>query len=166
MALDNLFLTKLTKSDFPQYYLLVGNEQVMAMITEKALSIQEAEKGFEKILNGNALHPDFGFYKITDSISGNFLGVVKLEIEKQAPKEAELGYMILPEHWGKGIGGKVSEMMLNKARLSDVLEKITAIIDPKNIASRKILINNGFHSLEFKDFDDLPGEILVLNLTP
>jgi len=39
---------------------------------------------------------------------------------------------------------------------------IFAIIDPKNVPSRKILINNGFVSKEFKDFDGLPGEVFEL----
>jgi hypothetical protein len=39
-----------------------------------------------------------------------------------------------------------------------------AIIDPKNLASRKILINNSFVSKEFKDIDGLASEILELNL--
>ncbi|MDR3030738.1 MAG: GNAT family N-acetyltransferase [Acinetobacter sp.] len=44
------------------------------------------------------------------------------------------------------------------------LKGLIAIIDPVNIPSRKILINNGFHSQEFKDFDGLSGEILNLIL--
>jgi RimJ/RimL family protein N-acetyltransferase len=43
-----------------------------------------------------------------------------------------------------------------------LINKIFAIIDPKNIASRKILTSQGFIHKAFKDYDGLPGEILEL----
>lgn len=95
----------------------------------------------------------------------DFIGLAKLEIKTENDKEAELGYMILPKYWGKGIGGKVAQSLIESARKHTGLTRIFAIIDPKNIASRKILINNGFESKEFKDFDGLPCEILELQLS-
>jgi [ribosomal protein S5]-alanine N-acetyltransferase len=50
-----------------------------------------------------------------------------------------------------------------RAERQPTLESLFAIIDPANIPSRKILINNGFVSREFKDFDGLPGEVLERN---
>ena len=47
---------------------------------------------------------------------------------------------------------------------SSNLNQLYAIIDPKNIASKKILEKQGFVHQEFRDFDGLPGEILVLPL--
>ncbi len=55
---------------------------------------------------------------------------------------------------------KVDVMQKKQSQLKGLI----AIIDPVNIPSRKILINNGFHSQEFKDFDGLSGEILNLIL--
>ncbi|PJK14863.1 hypothetical protein CO613_04080 [Lysobacteraceae bacterium NML07-0707] len=40
------------------------------------------------------------------------------------------------------------------------LERLFAIIDPANIASRKILVRHGFVHQAFQDFDGLPGEVL------
>lgn len=133
------------------------------MITESGLSEKEARTKFDEIVRENDLNPDYGYYKITD-IKENFIGVIKLEINDPQPIEAELGYILKPEYWGKGIGSETSHFLITKARNLGQLKRIFAIIDPKNIASRKILTNNGFVSVEFKDFDDLPGEILELNL--
>ncbi|WP_394370309.1 hypothetical protein [Salegentibacter maritimus] len=44
------------------------------------------------------------------------------------------------------------------------IKQIFAIIDPKNIASRKILTNNGFTSNELKCIEGLQREILELKL--
>ncbi|MBD1426822.1 GNAT family N-acetyltransferase [Sphingobacterium arenae] len=157
-------LTKLIPADFPLYFELVNNEAVMAMITERAILLDEAKSDFEKRMWENQLHPDFGHFKIVENASGNFIGVGKLEIETRHSDKAELGYMLLPDYWGKGIASDVAHQLIETARTHDFITKLFAIIDPKNIPSRKILINNGFVSKEFADFDGLPGEVLELTV--
>ncbi|WP_306568331.1 GNAT family N-acetyltransferase [Flavobacterium lindanitolerans] len=157
-------LEKFTENDFSHYFELVNNEKVMEMITERAIEKDEAKTDFDKLIQNNKLNKNFGNFKIIDNKTNEFIGLAKLEIKTEDEKEAELGYMILPKHWGKGIAGKVGKQLIELAREQNEIERIFAIIDPKNIPSRKILMNNGFESKEFKDFDGLPGEILELKL--
>lgn len=158
----NPVLSKMTKDNFSDYYRLVGDEQVMAMITERAIPPEEAKTDFENILKKNAIHPDFGIFKIMDADSGAFIGLAKLEITQADAKNAELGYMLLPEYWGKGIAGRVAKKLITFAQTQKQLTRLFAIIDPKNLPSRKILTNNGFVHQAYKDFDGLDGEILEL----
>lgn len=160
-----LKLEKFTERDFPNYFELVSDERVMEMITERPFESGEAKKHYEKIINNNKLDAEFGSYRILNAETDEFLGFAKLEIDDNESREAEIGYMILPMHWGKGIAGKVSKCLIEKAKALGSIESLFAIIDPKNLASRKILTNNGFISKEFRDFDGLPGEILNLILT-
>lgn len=157
-------LEKFTKSDFDKYFQLVNNEKVMEMITEKAIGLKEAKKDFKILLENNKLQPNFGNFKILKAETNEFLGLAKLEIKETNDEEAELGYMVLPEYWRKGIATLVGKKLIEIGRSQNSIKRIFAIIDPKNIPSRKILTNNGFNSKEFKDFDGLPGEILELNL--
>lgn len=157
-------LKKFTEHDFTHYFELVNNEKVMEMITERAIEKNEAIIDFEEIIINNKLHKGFGNYKIINSITNEFIGLAKLEIKTEKEKEAELGYMILPQYWGKGIASKVANKLILQAKEQTEIERLFAIIDPKNVPSRKILINNGFESKEFRDFDGLPGEILELTL--
>lgn len=159
-----IILRKFTKFDFDYYFQLVNNEKVMEMITERAIGLEEAQKDFKKMLENNELESNFGNFKILNEDTNEFLGLAKLEITETDRAEAELGYMILPEHWGKGIASTVGEKLIESARNQQSIKRIFAIIDPENAPSRKILINNGFHSKEFRDFDGLPGEILELYL--
>src|SRR5690606_7466208 len=106
---------------------------------------------------------DYGYYKITEAASGAFIGLAKLEVEQADSDEAELGYILLPEFWGQGIGSRVAKQLIDRARELPGLKRLFAIIDPNNIPSRKILTNNGFISEAFRDFDGLPGELLVLD---
>lgn len=160
----NIKFEKFTANDFSLYFELVNNEKVMEMITERALEKDEAAVEFEKIIKNNNVDKNCGNFKIIDTITNRFLGLAKLQIQHEYGKEAELGYMILPPHWGKGIGSKTATQLIAKAKKDTQLEKLFAIIDPKNSPSRKILVNNGFISKELRDFDGLPGEILELTL--
>ena len=159
-----IILTKFTKSDFSNYFKLVNNEKVMEMITERAIELEEAKKDFEKLIENNRLTPSFGNFKILNEDTNEFLGLAKLKITEANTTEAELGYMLLPKYWGKGIASTVGRRLIEIGKKQNSLKRIFAIIDPKNIPSRKVLTNNGFYSKEFKDFDGLPGEILELNL--
>lgn len=166
IIVEGLLLEKLKMEaiDFELHNLLVSNEKVMQMIAWKPMNMEEAKDKFKKILQVNTIHPELGYFKITNDKSGKFIGVAKIEMKEKHSKEAELGYLILPEFWRKGIVGKVAKKLIDLARTEKKLENLYAIIDPENIPSRKILENNGFLSKEFKDFDGLPGELLELDL--
>ena len=157
-------LEKFTILDFEAYFQLVKNVDVMQMITERALSIEEAEVEFELVLSKNQYDQALGNYKILDAHTNHFIGLAKLVLDRPDATTAELGYMLLPEFWGKGIASQVVTFLIDHAKKQSQLKDLIAIIDPVNIPSRKILINNGFHSQEFKDFDGLSGEILSLIL--
>jgi len=158
----NIKFEKFTESDFTHYFELVNNEKVMEMITERAIEINEAKSDFDKLIENNKLDHNFGNFKILNNETDEFIGLAKLKIKDKDDQEAELGYMILPEFWGKGIASKVGKKLIETVKRQKKINSLFAIIDPKNLPSRKILINNGFISKEFKDFDGLPGEILEL----
>lgn len=159
-----LFLEKFTPGDFFYYFRLVSNERVMEMITERTISTDEAKRDFQNLIENNKLDPSFGNFKIINAATTKFIGLAKLEIKGGIDNEAEIGYMLLPEYWGKGVGGIVAKQLIDLAKNHHSIKKLFAIIDPQNIPSRKILINNGFVSREFKEFDGLPGEVLDLYL--
>jgi len=154
-----IYLEKLRSQDFEIFYTLTGNEKVMAMITERALSKEEALKKFNYFLENNELHKSFGSFKVYEVISSKLLGFAKLEIKNENRNEAELGYMLLPEFWGRGFGNEIAEHLLEVAKSDPDLNRIYAITDPDNTASRKILLKNGFASEEVGKIDGLPSEI-------
>jgi RimJ/RimL family protein N-acetyltransferase len=156
---QRISLEKLEPQDFESFYALTGNDKVMAMITERALSKEEGLKKFNYFLGNNKLHKSFGSFKVLEVYSSKLLGFAKLEITKEKPQEAELGYMLLPEFWGRGLGSEIAEMLLEVAIADPNLTRVYANTDPNNVASRKILINNGFASEEVGEIDGLPSEI-------
>ncbi|MED0963586.1 GNAT family N-acetyltransferase [Bacillus paramycoides] len=157
--MHKLHFKKFEATDFNQYFQLVSNESVMAQITERAIPLEEAQNDYEKLLRRNQKHKLFGSYKVYDSATNEFIGLGHVTVNEDDLKEAELGYMILPEHWGKRYGSCIARELIEIAKQTEV-NVLKAIIDPNNIPSRKILINVGFTSDIVCEIDGLPGEIL------
>ena len=156
---SRIYLEKLLPQDFESFYALTGNEDVMAMITERPLSKEEALKKFNYFLENNKLHKSFGSFKVFKVEDSGVLGFAKLEITEENRYEAELGYMLLPEFWGRGYGNEIAEHLLEVAISDPLLKRVYANTDPDNSASRKILLKNGFTSEKVGRINGLPSEI-------
>ncbi|QNL49407.1 GNAT family N-acetyltransferase [Olivibacter sp. SDN3] len=155
-----IYIEKFNAGDFDAYYSLVSNLEVMAMITERAITLDEAKKDYNHLLENNDVHDVFGNFKVYEYSSNHFIGLAKLEVKAKYDHEAELGYMILPEFWGMGYGKEIASFMLDKASKQPTLKKVSAVIDPKNTASKKILLNHNFTTEKVGEIEGLPGEIL------
>ncbi|CAH2464040.1 MULTISPECIES: GNAT family N-acetyltransferase [Bacillus] len=158
--MHKLHFKKFETTDFNQYFQLVSNEKVMAQITERAIPLEEAQNDYKKLLMRNEKHKLYGSYKVYNSATNEFIGLGHITVNEDDFKEAELGYMILPEHWGKRYGSCIARELIEIAKQTDV-NVLKAIIDPNNIPSRKILLNAGFTSDTVCEIDGLPGEILI-----
>ena len=154
-----LTLLKFQENDFDYYFRLVSNEKVMAQITERSIPYDEAQSNFTKLLKRNEKYDRYGSYKIMDC-ENHFIGLGHLTLNEDNMEEAEIGYMILPEYWGMGYGTEIAKRLTNIANQSNI-KILKAIIDPENIPSKKILINQGFISEKVCEIDGLPGEILT-----
>ncbi|MDT0123763.1 GNAT family N-acetyltransferase [Paenibacillus sp. RRE4] len=154
---------KYTEPDFEHYYALVSNEDVMKHITERAIPEAEARTQFDAMLDYN-LRSLCGHYLVTTQDDAG-VAYAKLILDEDNPSRAEMGYMILPEHWGKGQGTAIASRLIIQAQAADI-EVLYAVIDPSNAASRQILLRQNFESTWVGDYDGLPGEILELNLRP
>ena len=102
--------------------------------------------------------------KVFARSDSRLLGFAKLEIKDQNQQEAELGYSLLPEFWGRGYGREITEHLMHLALQEPDLDRVYAITDPDNIASRKILLHLGFVSEKKGEMDGLPSEIFGRSL--
>ena len=157
-------IRKFSEKDFQKYFQLVSNEKIMSMITGRALQREEAEERYRRRLKGNKIYDAFGSFMILEKKSGCFLGYGKMVLDTENKAEAETGYMLFPEYWGRGYATEITKLLVEKAEKTGILDRVTAIIDPENTASRNVLLKNGFVSEKICDIDGLPGEILCKRL--
>ncbi len=158
-----LTYTLLTPADFARYEQLVMNEAVMKYITGKALNHEEAKQRFQVAMYATRAFAGAGFFIAKSRHDGIFVGIVKLVgFEKD---KAEVGYMLLPEYWGKGYASEMLETMILLARQQQHANELIGIVDPENPASIRVLTKFGFRQYETGQIDGLPATYFSLNLS-
>ncbi len=149
--------SKYKAEDFPAYYAMVREYAVMRYITEKGLNEAEAQQKFEQMIQINTAYKRIGYFKVYDA-ERVFIGDCKLEPFPQDASCFEVGYILKEQAWGKGYATALCKEMLRLAKHVNAQADIVAIIDPANIASRKILEKMGFKSYFLGIEDNLPTE--------
>lgn len=150
-----------TKDDFKLFLILSSNEKVMKMNYGRVFTLEESINYYSKMLENNKVNEAFGTFKVFERDTNVFIGMGALVLNQDLT-EAEVEYLLLPEFWGRGYGTEIVQNLLKKTGVLSTLQQVVATIDPKNIASKKILIRNGFKGKKFyKVDDDTQAELLV-----
>ncbi len=163
MKSQRLSYSLFSEEDFDDYFHLVSNAEVMKMITGHPLSEKDAAERFEKIQLVHKENNEIGYYKLSSLLDGSFVGLGKLVMV--GANEAEIGYVLLPEFWGKGYGSEVSEAMIKRSTEVSQIESLMAIIDPENTASKRILEKCGFSWHHDGEYYGLPAAYFKMNLS-
>ena len=163
--ITQLTFKKYTAADFPDYYNLVKEDDVMQYITGKGLSETDARKRFAFILDLGQQHHSLGYYQVLDTATGQIIGDCKLVFYKRNIHIFEIGYLLRKEHWKKGLGTKICEYLLSQASTINRKNDVIAVIHPENIASRKLLEKFNFKSYFKGNEDGTTIEKLILKRT-
>ena len=82
----------------------------------------------------------FGWWAILDRASNEFIGrggLRHIEIEGRA--EIEIGYALLPSHWGRGLATELARTAKDIGVDELQLDRIVGVVLPTNHASRRVL---------------------------
>lgn len=159
--MEPIRLIPYTSNDFAIFYSLVKEDAVMRYVSGQGLTEEQAQEKFASILEVNAQSPMLGYFKIYDA-TGAYLGDGKMEWNKRDRTQLEIGYILKESYWGKGYGTQICSELLALAARTNPTTSIIGIIDPANIASRKLLEKFGFKSYFIGIEDGLPTEKLIL----
>lgn len=151
---NGIYFEKFFSDDDFEFYLeLVSNEKVMVMNYGRVFTLEEADLTYKDMMQNNKKHEAFGYFKVFEKATNTFIGLGAITINNNF-SEAEIEYMLLPDHWGKGYGREIVKELIKKAVKTESIHKVIAITDPNNLASKKILLNNGFSSCKIFEIDD------------
>ncbi|MDM1296977.1 GNAT family N-acetyltransferase [Empedobacter falsenii] len=152
---------KYKPTDFNNFFKLVQDDEVMKYISGKGLNEEQANHKFTSILEKGEADENLGFFKVYDE-NDNLLGDCKLVYNKHIENSLEIGYLLKKEFWRKGFGSMICEYLLaeSKEKFPDL--QVMAVIDPDNVASRKLLEKFNFESYWKGIENDLPTEKLLL----
>lgn len=142
---ERLVLREITKADVAELFVLRSSKTVMQYIgREPAKSFEEveafiaviaqAQKNNESILWGMCLRED----------PSKIIGTICFWQLQPENYKAEIGYILDPEYWGRGIITETIDRVLQYGFSVLKLHKVEAHTSPENIPSCKVLEKNGF----------------------
>ncbi|MEZ4787675.1 MAG: GNAT family N-acetyltransferase [Flavobacterium haoranii] len=141
---ERLSFRKLNNEDAPEILKLRGNAEIMKYIPRPlATTLQEALEHI-KIINDKIDENVDINWAITERENDKCIGIIGFYRTQPENFRTELGYMIMPEYWGKGYITEAVKRLLHFAFENLNFHSIEAVIDSRHIASEKVLIKSGF----------------------
>ena len=95
----------------------------------------------------------------------NYIGDVGYYDYEKKHNRAEIGYILGKEYWGKGIMSEALGAMLGYGFNEMCLNRVQALIDPRNMGSLRVAEKHGFtFEGTFRDYEYEYGEYIDLNM--
>lgn len=105
-------------------------------------------------------HPGYGMWLAYIQESGDCIGWFKLEPDRPATGDAEIGYRLFPHHWGQGLATEGAQELLRYAFDDLAATRCVAITMAVNEPSRKVMRKIGLNYVRtfHEEFEyPLPG---------
>ena len=139
-----LKFSEITSDDAQSLLDIRGNEQVMKfMDTNKFKSIHDSLKFINSIAESfNSLE---GInWAIIEKVTNKFIGYFGFWRLDKKNCRAEIGYVLHPDYWGNGFMKETLDIMVKFGFSELEIHSIEANVNPKNLASIKLLEKFGF----------------------
>jgi len=95
-----------------------------------------------------------GLWAVLDKRDGAFMGWFHLRPDRRNPQETELGYRFKQAYWGQGYATEGSLALVKKGFEELGSTRISAIADPANKASRRVMEKVGLSYRESYPMED------------
>jgi len=140
---DRLIIRDYKETDLNDMHRLWSDKKAMYYLDDILCNSIEDTK---KYLNNGLTNADGHYFCICDKMTGNYMGSIGYTITDDTPlgKIAHMGYMLLPEHHGKGYMPEAVKKVIEFAFWEDDCIRITTGCHKENEASRKVMERAGF----------------------
>jgi ribosomal-protein-alanine N-acetyltransferase len=142
---DRLILREHTLQDAQKWFELRHNPNVMRYIDrESPKDIEEVEGYINNLITGFEMGESMGWAIALKDNPAQMIGNVVFWRMDFPNYRAEIGYLIDPEYWRKGLVSEALTAIIAFAFQEMKLHSIEANINPHNEASRRLLLKQGF----------------------
>ena len=141
---QHLQLRRLVNDDFNEILALRSDNEIMQYIPRPLAKTKEDALEHIAIINSRIESNEGINWAITLKNDSKLIGIIGHYRLKPEHYRAEIGYMLLPEYHAKGIMTEAIKEVVKYGFEIMKLHSIEALIDPRNLASEKVLQKNGF----------------------
>jgi ribosomal-protein-alanine N-acetyltransferase len=147
-----LHVRHFTRADTAFLLRLLNTEGWLRFIGDRGVRTEADALAYleARILPGYAEH-GFGAYVLERRDTGEAIGISSL-VKRDSLDHVDLGYALLPEHFGRGYALEASEAVMRYAHVALGLNPLLAIVQADNSASIALLHKLGF-AFE-REYDD------------
>ncbi len=140
---SRLLLRDFVRTDLPAVERLAAHPRVRehAPLESRALLVARQATATQATPSQRAVRKSYEL-AIINRRSHKLIGAC--DIARVGRTRADLGYMLLPRHWGFGYGTEVAKAMVQFGFETMKLTEITAIVATDNEGSRRVLMKAGF----------------------
>lgn len=141
---ERLTFRRMTGADLEAMAELLGNPDVMRYYP-RPKSRAEAQAWIDWNL-ANYANDGFGLWVLHTTSDGSFVGDCGLTWQEvDGRRVLEIGYHVLPAHQGKGYATEAARACLDLALGPIGATRVTAIVNPDNLPSRRVAEHVGMH---------------------
>jgi RimJ/RimL family protein N-acetyltransferase len=134
---ERLLLRQFRDADSEAYFRIVSNPEVRRFIGGGAVPTREDAWRHMAMLAGIWTLRGYGQWAIEEKASGEFVGRAGVWFPVGFP-EVEAGWVIGREHWGLGYATEAGREALRQAFATLGVTHVISLIDPENLASRRV----------------------------
>lgn len=161
---ERLHLRSLNANDWELFLTLHSDPDNLRYVCDPLSRAQIEERFTSRLPHWNTNSTHWLCLLINDRHSGEGLGFTGLRISNGDAAEAEVGYLLRPQHQGKGLAVESLRAVIEHARHTLGIKQLIATVTDGNAPSCKVLEKCGFaflrrderaFQLGGEDFDDL-----------
>ncbi|AUD15015.1 MULTISPECIES: GNAT family N-acetyltransferase [unclassified Planococcus (in: firmicutes)] len=144
MVSNSIQLREFKKSDWEDVHKYASLEIVCRTQPWGPNSVEETIEYVDQIIVDAEKIPRIRFaYAVVHTEDDAMIGAGELTIKSFENSTAEIGYIINPDYWGRGVATEVAQKLIGFGFDKLNLHRIYATCAPENIASRKVLEKAG-----------------------
>ena len=141
---ERLHFRRLTDADAPEIFALRSNPEIMKYIPRPLATTIEDALAHIKLINEKIDENIDINWAVTEKGNDKCIGLMGFYRTQPENFRTEIGYMITPEHNGKGYVTEAVKTLLDFAFNTLNFHSIEAVIDSRHMASERVLQKNGF----------------------
>lgn len=142
---DRLILRPTSDADFDFIYRIQSDGEMMryirAPVSDPEIVRERMAQWSQYAENNPGLGAGVAVWKDSGVPAGTF---VVRHVEYQPGNDLEIGYLIVPENWGRGLATEIAGALVDYIFAGFDVPRIVAVVDPENIPSQRVLQKCGF----------------------
>ena len=141
---NRLKFRKITTEDITELVMLRGNVNTMLYVPRPLCLTTQNAIDLVAIFDSTIKSNQGINWGVTTTQNDKIIGIVSFHKIDKPNFRAEIGYMILPEFQNIGLVSEAVATLLEFGFSTLNFHSVEAIIDPRNLASQKVLLKNKF----------------------